>query len=67
MIPTPHPIRGFVSLVPHSDGAQHWSWVVDRYSGSGYCCGTIKRGYEPSLPAAYDRCAAAVREAREEA
>lgn len=57
MTPDQHPIRGFVFKV----GRETWKWSVTPP-------GSIPRftGYEPSLPAAYDRCAAAVTKAREE-
>ncbi len=64
MTPAPSPIRGRVFRYPdlsRAAGRDLWFWCVgsDRPR-------VLVDGHAPSLPATYDRCAAAVRKAREE-
>ena len=60
MTPDQHPIRGQVHLA--ATGSR-WNWQV---WGPAPRRHLLDMGHEPTLPAAYDRCAAAVTKAREE-
>jgi len=62
--PAPSPIRGSIISI---NSWRCWHWVVSRPGMDGEAGDALDWGESTSLPAAYDRCAAAVRKAREEA